>query len=280
MNVKEIDRIAAKEGNYSFGEVLRASRVKANLSQQELADRLHIVRTSIRNWEKGVTKPDLANLRELCEILNLSAAELIGVPDATGLSQHERTLVGKYRKLSRTSQKAVDHMVGSLLQEEQEEHDRQLAENYTLLESYDTPAAAGPGCLFSDEIVPEYCFVKKNRINNSADAVIGVSGRSMEPYYHDGDSVYIEYIDAARDGEDVICSTADGAVIKRYQGGKLYSLNADLPFGEKYEDDNVRILARVLGIVSQDDIPSEEDIPLLEELLADDVKAFEKAHAY
>jgi len=48
----------------------------------------------------------------------------------------------------------------------------------------------------------------------------------MEPKYRDGDMVYVKYCDSADDGDDVICSTSDGAVIKHKKDNKIYSLNS------------------------------------------------------
>ena len=100
----------------------------------------------------------------------------------------------------------------------------------------------------------------------------------MEPLYHNGDLLYIQYADYADDGEDVVCSTADGAVVKRLKNRKLYSLNKELPFGEKNEDDHVRVIGRVLGVVSSDELPNEDDIPILEELMSKEIREFCERH--
>ncbi len=46
--------------------------------------------------------------------------------------------------------------------------------------------------------------------------------------------------------EDAICSTANGAVIKRKTAHTRYSLNPAYPFGAKMEDGRVHILGRML----------------------------------
>ena len=76
----------------------------------------------------------------------------------------------------------------------------------------------------------------------------------------------------------MICSTADGAVIKQLIGHKLYSLNKSLPYGDKTEDDHVKIVGVVIGRVNDSDLASEEDIPVLEEVKAADVRAFRQKH--
>ena len=139
-------------------------------------------------------------------------------------------------------------------------------------------AAAGAGNDIPD-VPPSYAFLRSSDRNARADAVVRVNGRSMEPVYFDGDEVYIQYTRSASPGEDVVCSTADGAVIKRISSDHtLYSVNEELPYGMKHEDDNVTVLGRVLGTVSSSDRPDAADIPLLEELFSEDIRTFEKTY--
>lgn len=123
----------------------------------------------------------------------------------------------------------MEKMASTMLYEEELARDRLYRDTYTLLEKHSTPAAAGEGCAFNEE-PPEYIFVRKNRASAKADAAV--------------------------------CSTADGAVVKRVRGHKLYSLNRELPYGDKTEDDHVQVIGRVLGVLSAEDLPREEYILL------------------
>lgn len=261
----------------SFGAVVQKYRVKNNLSQPELAKLLGTSRNTVTNWETDKSLPSVSAIRELAKILDIPLYELFGISNQELPSSHENNLLREYRRLSRMGQKVIDKMISTILQEETDAHDSYLMENYFLLPLEATPAAAGSGCAFV-EIPPKYCFVKKNGYNESADALIRVSGASMEPLYHNGDLVYMKYASSADNGDDVICSTADGAVIKRINGRMLYSLNKDLPFGEKSEDDHVTILGIVLGIVSPDELPNEEERLALEEVKYQEVIQFNQEH--
>ena len=53
-------------------------RVKAGMSQQELANELNITQGAVSQWEKGVTAPSIDKLPELAKILNCSIDELLG----------------------------------------------------------------------------------------------------------------------------------------------------------------------------------------------------------
>lgn len=98
----------------------------------------------------------------------------------------------------------------------------------------------------------------------------------MEPLYHDNDLLYIVYTQEHKDGDDVVCSTADGAVVKRVYENKLISLNEKYPFEERSEDNHVKVLGKVIGIVSKDSLPDETDLSVLEEIHSVELREFYK----
>ncbi len=50
---------------------LKAARVNANLTQQEVADIMKVSKHTIINWEQGKTKPKYATLKLLIEIYSI-----------------------------------------------------------------------------------------------------------------------------------------------------------------------------------------------------------------
>ena len=60
----------------SFGINLRTLRVQKNLSQQDIADRLSINRTTYTKWELGVSEPSLTMLLKLAEIYDVDCNRL------------------------------------------------------------------------------------------------------------------------------------------------------------------------------------------------------------
>lgn len=59
-----------------FGDRFKRLRIRANLTQQEVADRLHITRQSISKWEQNISLPPLSVILELVEILSCTLDEL------------------------------------------------------------------------------------------------------------------------------------------------------------------------------------------------------------
>lgn len=61
-----------------LNENLRNFRKQKGLSQEELAERLHVVRQTVSKWEKGLSVPDADLLIRIAEILETSVSTLLG----------------------------------------------------------------------------------------------------------------------------------------------------------------------------------------------------------
>lgn len=61
-----------------LGETIVTLRKKQGLSQQELADRLHVVRQTISKWEKNLSVPDADALVRLADALDVNVPQLLG----------------------------------------------------------------------------------------------------------------------------------------------------------------------------------------------------------
>lgn len=69
-------------GEQGFPARLAALRRQAGLSQQQLAEQLHVTRQAVSRWEQGRTQPDIATLQALCGALGCSLDRLV-----SGLSE-------------------------------------------------------------------------------------------------------------------------------------------------------------------------------------------------
>jgi transcriptional regulator with XRE-family HTH domain len=65
------------ENKKSFGRFLSHQRIKAKLTQQELADKLYISESAISKWERDVARPDIEFVAELAKIFGITTDELI-----------------------------------------------------------------------------------------------------------------------------------------------------------------------------------------------------------
>ena len=61
----------------TLGEKITCLRTAADLSQEQLAERLSVSRQSVSKWEMGQALPQIDKVLQLCELFNISADELL-----------------------------------------------------------------------------------------------------------------------------------------------------------------------------------------------------------
>ena len=75
---------------------------KKGLSQEAVAKELGISRQAVSKWETDLAQPDLDNLKKICEILDISADELLDIsctkPQEKEICNREIYLINSYEK--------------------------------------------------------------------------------------------------------------------------------------------------------------------------------------
>ena len=61
-------------------EIIQALRTKRGLSQNELAEQVHVTRQAVSRWENGETTPNIDTLKLLSKVLDASINTLLGSP--------------------------------------------------------------------------------------------------------------------------------------------------------------------------------------------------------
>lgn len=61
-----------------FSERLKELRQKKGLTQQEIADLLHVNRVTYTNWEKGNREPNFETIIKIADLLEVSLDWLFG----------------------------------------------------------------------------------------------------------------------------------------------------------------------------------------------------------
>ena len=65
----------------NIAEKIKAARKRAGLSQQELADAIHVSRSAVAKWESDKGLPDIENLKALAKLFGMTLDELAGAGD-------------------------------------------------------------------------------------------------------------------------------------------------------------------------------------------------------
>jgi putative transcriptional regulator len=81
-----------------FSENLKRFRKQKGLTQEELAERLHVVRQTISNWEKSLSVPDSELLIRIAGIFETSVGILLG--DTVELPADKNIVAEKLEQLN------------------------------------------------------------------------------------------------------------------------------------------------------------------------------------
>ena len=76
-----------------FNEKLKELRIKSKLTQEELAEQLHISRQSISKWEQGINEPNIEMLKKLSDIFGVTLNELLETEDKIEMTKKEKSMV-------------------------------------------------------------------------------------------------------------------------------------------------------------------------------------------
>lgn len=233
------------------GEQIKKYRNIRGMTQQEIADALgESSGRVIYNWEKGIGRPDCDKLARLCDLLSVSADELIGCksmaecPTATELAALQ-----KYRALDEHGKDVVDFIIDS-------EYNRvsmltkKPKPRMLKIDWYTLPASAGTGNILDSELAEEL-IVPESAEAEQADFVISVGGDSMEPTYHSGDKVFVEKCASVDVGEIGIFVVNGDVYIKELGDGCLISHNEKYKPIKLTENDSIYCCGKVLGVIKE-----------------------------
>ncbi len=84
----------------NFGRYITEKRKEANLTQEELANKLYVIPTTISKWERGISYPDITVITNLCKELNISEHEFFTACDDEAMNK-EKKEIQKYRTIKK-----------------------------------------------------------------------------------------------------------------------------------------------------------------------------------
>jgi transcriptional regulator with XRE-family HTH domain len=232
-----------------IGEQIKKYRNIKGMTQQDIADALgESSGRVIYNWEKGIGRPDCDKLARLCDLLGVSADELIGCKSmAQRPTATEWNTLQKYRALDEHGKEVIDYLIDS-------EYKRVTAltrkpkPRMLKIDWYALPASAGTSNILDSDLAEEL-LVPESAEAEQADFVISVDGDSMEPTYHDGDKVFVEKCDSVNIGEVGIFVVNGNVYIKELGSKCLISHNEKYKSIRIGENDSVYCCGRVIGEV-------------------------------
>lgn len=98
-----------------FAEQLKKLRNRKGLSQENIANEVHVTRQSVSKWESGESTPDLATTVKLAELFDVTLDYLVlnVKPQKTNDISNKKLLA----KLEEMNEKNNEHSLGSFLED-------------------------------------------------------------------------------------------------------------------------------------------------------------------
>ena len=92
-----------QEENMEFAEKLKTLRKDADLTQQEVADKLYISRSLYAKYESGIAVPNKDTLQKIALLFNVDVNELISYEETTFMAVEEHNTREKLKNPSTLS---------------------------------------------------------------------------------------------------------------------------------------------------------------------------------
>ena len=232
----------------TFGNRLKQARENKGYNQKQFAERLGVTPTRLNYWEKDKREPDVAIIKQIAQILDVSSDWLIGnnvISDEIILSSSEKAHIKKYRSLDHYGRKAVDSVLDIEL-----ERCSVVVEMPRLitLPMADLPASAGTGQWLDENGHFEDIDVIDTPQARAANVIIKVSGDSMEPLFHDGDALLVQRKLDIEQGEIGVFIVDGCGYIKKLGHNELISVNPEYDNITLTSDNVAECFGKVVGL--------------------------------
>ena len=238
-----------------IGLVLKELRVSCNMTQKEVAEKIGRTQQIVGHWETGYAQPDANTLFTLCSIYGVTVDDAFGFQRKESISKEDYERIRKYKLISDYSPDGAvvvdtvldrEYSIAEKLREQKEQIQKMDAEISSEIVPYPylgKIACAGTGFYF-DDIPTE---IIKAPYMDGADFIIGVSGESMEPDYHNGEKLYVRKVEYLRNGDVGIFTIGNECFLKELGDGGLISRNKD--YNDIPGDEKIRLIGKVIGKV-------------------------------
>ena len=225
-----------------------------NLTAYKISKDTGISDRLIGYWRKGDKLPGAENLLTLANYFGISVDYLLtGKQNNSSidvLSNDEQRLLTYFRELSEVDKGVI---IGeSRLLSGAVKKTSKKPKNTIYIETYSLPVSAGTG-VYLDNCEREMIRVQETALTHEANFALRVSGDSMEPDYHDGDTLLIRSQPTVELGEVGIFILDGEGYVKEFGGNCLISHNPKYKNIKLNEYSEIYCRGLVIGVLDNDD---------------------------
>lgn len=223
-----------------FNVNLRCARESCGLTQQQVADKMGISKSTYCGYEIGKRQPDVGKIKQLAKILHVTGSYLIGLEDSdfgnadkkSPLCSSEAMEIARdFDTLDRHGRQTVrvvmDQEMDRMAElEELADAEPEMAPK--VINIFVNPSAAGPALGETGQACEPYELRPEDP--QGAEYAVRIQGDSMEPDFPNGGIAFVNH-DEMRDGDIGIFCVDGATVIKQWHYDRmlgityLFSLN-------------------------------------------------------
>lgn len=238
---------------------IREAREAAGYSQKELADKIGVEPNTFHGYESGKHDPKSEILLKIANICGVTVDYLLGRKHGPAAPPQKQkpaasepdtaaNIAKRYGGLDDHGKRTVCAVVSEEERRIQALQKPDPEDNVIRVHWNNQPASAGEGFDLSDEHMHQWT-VRYNELTRKADFCLDVQGHSMEPKFHDGDTVLIRQQPAVDVGEVGLFIVDGKGFIKKQGPDHLISLNPESKDIWPGEYSDVRCVGKVLGVL-------------------------------
>ena len=95
----------------AYGEIIRDYRRKKGLSQEQLGEVANVKKNAVSAWEAGRSRPDVATIPALCQMLEMPMTVFFGLEEA----DRSKTFLDQFNRLTPGNQEIILQKMDELL---------------------------------------------------------------------------------------------------------------------------------------------------------------------
>ena len=238
---------------------LKAARKKSGKTQKEVAEGIGIGQGTYKNYETGAREPNGETLVAIANYFDVSTDYLLGRPTAQpptdalerlftekSFSALEEELLRKYMELPHEARQAVVRFINDATAKALQRKNGTAPQKLLVMKRSLHKVSAGTGYDLNDSDAWETVTIKDTGNCRKADFLLEIDGNSMEPTFHDGETVCVQQTTSVEVGEIGVFWVDGCGYIKELGNGCLLSHNSSydpIPL----QDTENRCIGRVLG---------------------------------
>ena len=128
-----------------LASLLKQRRLALGLEQAQIAEQLGVTPAAVGNWERCMSRPDIDTIPQLCMVLGVTTAEILGIEPELTLTGDERTVMEAFRQLNPLQQKMIQDLMDQMNWSNVRDAQQRVRAMYQCRNEIALGAAAGPG---------------------------------------------------------------------------------------------------------------------------------------